>query len=344
MRSIGHTTWVDSSQPGRPLKFLSIVASVCTAAIDLTPPTTVTSSVTPHPPNDANLGSIYALLAYGTWGLLPLYWKMFGSTPAVEVLSHRMIWSLAFLIGILLVQRRLGDLQRLLLWTKSDQASPRQVLTLLITASLLSLNWGLYIYGVNSDRVVEASLGYYINPLVTVLLGFVFLKERLYRGQQVAVALAVVGVGYFIWQLGTVPWIALALAVSFAFYGLLRKMVAVAPLVGLAVETLLITPLALLFVGWLAVRGDGHFGTDWPTTLLFIGAGVTTSMPLLWFNNAAKRLKLATLGFFQYLAPSLSLLLGVFVYGEPFTAVHLVTFGCIWTALLLYSVTALRAK
>ena len=277
------------------------------------------------------------MLAYSTWGLLPIYWKLFGTTPAIEVLSHRMIWSAVFLSGILLVQRRLDDLLAML-------RLPRQVLVLLLTASLLSFNWGLYIYGVNSDRVVEASLGYYINPLVTVLLGFVFLKERLYRGQQVAVALAVVGVGYFIWQLGTVPWIALALAISFAFYGLLRKVVPVAPLVGLAVETLLITPITLLFVVWLGVTGQGRFGESLPMTLLFIGAGVATSMPLLWFNNAAKRLKLATLGFFQYLAPSLSLLLGVFVYGEPFTPVHAVTFGCIWTALLLYSVTALRAK
>jgi chloramphenicol-sensitive protein RarD len=277
------------------------------------------------------------MLAYSTWGLLPIYWKLFGTTPAIEVLSHRMIWSAVFLSGILLVQRRLDDLLAML-------RLPRQVLVLLLTASLLSFNWGLYIYGVNSDRVVEASLGYYINPLVTVLLGFVFLKERLYRGQQVAVALAVVGVGYFIWRLGTVPWIALALAISFAFYGLLRKVVPVAPLVGLAVETLLITPITLLFVVWLGVTGQGRFGESLPMTLLFIGAGVATSMPLLWFNNAAKRLKLATLGFFQYLAPSLSLLLGVFVYGEPFTPVHAVTFGCIWTALLLYSVTALRAK
>ncbi len=277
------------------------------------------------------------MLAYSTWGLLPIYWKLFGATPAIEVLSHRMIWSAVFLCGILLVQRRLGDLLAML-------QSPRQILVLLLTASLLSFNWGLYIYGVNSDRVVEASLGYYINPLVTVLLGFVFLKERLYRGQQVAVALAVVGVGYFIWRLGTVPWIALALAISFAFYGLLRKVVPVAPLVGLAVETLLITPITLLFVVWLGVTGQGRFGESLPMTLLFIGAGVATSMPLLWFNNAAKRLKLATLGFFQYLAPSLSLLLGVFVYGEPFTPVHAVTFGCIWTALLLYSVTALRGK
>ncbi|PSR19176.1 EamA family transporter RarD [filamentous cyanobacterium CCP3] len=298
---------------------------------------TLPKSAAPEGSSEAHLGPVYALLAYSTWGLLPVYWKFFGATPAVEVLSHRMIWSAVFLAGILVAQRRLSDLVALL-------RSPRSVLVLLLTASLLSFNWGLYIYGVNSDRVVEASLGYYINPLVTVLLGFVFLKERLHRGQQVAVALAVVGVGYFIWQLGTVPWIALALAVSFAFYGLLRKVVAVAPLVGLAVETLLITPITLLFVGWLGVTGQGHFGQSWLLTLLFIGAGVTTSMPLLWFNNAAKRLKLATLGFFQYLAPSLSLLLGVFVYGEPFTPVHVVTFGCIWAALLLYSVTALRTR
>ncbi|MGF1567743.1 MAG: EamA family transporter RarD [Nodosilinea sp.] len=296
------------------------------------------SAPSPAPPAfDPKTGPLYAVLAYGTWGLLPIYWKFFGPTPAVEVLSHRMIWSAVFLCGILLVQRRMPELIALL-------RSPQQVRVLLLTASLLSFNWGLYIYGVNSDRVVETSLGYYINPLVTVLLGFIFLKERLYRGQQIAVALAVFGVGYFIWQLGTVPWIAISLAVSFAFYGLLRKVVPAAPLVGLAVETLLITPLTLGFVIYLAATGDGHFGGSVSSTLLFVGAGVATSMPLLWFNNAAKRLRLATLGFFQYLAPSIALVLGVFVYQEPFTQAHAVTFGCIWTALALYSLTSLRMK
>jgi chloramphenicol-sensitive protein RarD len=289
------------------------------------------------------LGPVYALLAYGTWGLLPVYWKLFGAASALEVLSHRMIWSAVFLLGILLVQRRLPDLVRLVRQGTLG-AAPQPVLVLLLTASLLSFNWGLYIYGVNSDRVVAASLGYYINPLVSVLLGFVFLNERLQRVQQVAVVLAVVGVGYFIWRLGTVPWIALALAISFAFYGLLRKVVAVAPLVGLTVETLLITPLALLVVSWLGATQQSQFASTGAMTALFIGAGVATSMPLLWFNKAAKRLPLATLGFFQYLAPSLSLLLGIFVYGEPFTAAHGVTFGCIWAALLLYSASALTGK
>jgi chloramphenicol-sensitive protein RarD len=264
---------------------------------------------------------------------LPIYWKFFGSIPAVEVLSHRMIWSAGFLLVLVLVQRRLPDLVALL-------RSPPQVGLLLLTASLLSLNWGIYIYGVNADRVLETSLGYYINPLVTVLLGLVFLKERLYWGQQVAVVLAVIGVSYFIWHMGTVPWIALALALTFAFYGLLRKVVPASPLVGLTLETLLITPFTLLFITYLTSQGDSHFGTSLPLTLLFMGAGVATSLPLLWFNNAAKRLKLATLGFFQYLAPSIALLLGVFLYHEPFTTAHGVTFGCIWTALLLYSITS----
>lgn len=286
-------------------------------------------------PDPPSAGPLYALLAYGAWGLLPIYWKFFGPISAIEVLSHRMIWSAVFLMGLLLSQRQLPALGRLL-------KSPRRVAVLLLTASLLSINWGLYIYGVNSDRVVEASLGYYINPLVSVLLGVLFLKERLHWVQRLAVGLAAGGVGYFIGQLGTVPWIALGLAITFAFYGLLRKVVAVAPLVGLAVETLLIAPLTLTFVGYLGITGQGHFGTTLSTTLLFMGAGIVTSLPLLWFNQAAKRLTLASLGFFQYLAPSIALLLGVVVYQEPFTPTHVVTFTCIWLALALYSATAWR--
>lgn len=215
---------------------------------------------------------------------------------------------------------------------------------LLISATLLTVNWGLYIYGVNTDRVVETSLGYFINPLVSVLLGFLFLKERLQRGQQIAVVLASIGVGYFVWQLGTMPWIALGLAFTFAFYGLVRKVVAIAPMVGLVVETLLITPLALLLTIHWGLTGRGTFGTSPLLTLLFIGAGVVTSMPLLCFNNAAKRLRLSTLGFFQYLAPSIQLMLGLFLYHEPFTLTHAVTFGCIWAALLLYSITSLTGR
>jgi len=253
----------------------------------------------------------------------------------VEVLSHRIIWSMLFLSGLLLLQKRQAEVGQLL-------RSPKHLGLLLATASLLTVNWGIYVYGVNTERVVETSLGYFINPLVSVLLGFIFLKETLHRWQWIAVLLAAIGVTNFIWSLGVVPWIALALAGSFAFYGLLRKVVPVSPLLGLAVETLLITPLALAVVSYGAITQAGHLGTSWGITLLFIGAGVITSMPLLWFNNAAKRLRLSTLGFFQYLAPSLQLMLGVFLYREPFTPTHAITFGCIWTALLIYSVTSLR--
>lgn len=288
----------------------------------------------PLSPKGLSAGPIYALLAYGSWGLLPMYWKLFGSISPVEVLSHRMIWSAVFLWGILAFQGRQAELAKL--WR-----NPRQVGILLVTATLLTFNWGLYIYGVNTDRVVETSLGYFINPLVSVLLGAVVLRERLLRGQQVAVLLATLGVANFVWQLGSVPWIALGLAITFALYGLLRKMAAAMPMVGLAVETLLITPIAIAVVSTWAIQGSGHFGIDGLTTLFFIGAGIMTSMPLLWFNNAAKRLKLATLGFFQYVAPSVQLLLGVFLYHEPFTPTHAMTFGLIWVALLLYSTTSL---
>ncbi|MEB3250570.1 MAG: EamA family transporter RarD [Cyanobacteriota bacterium] len=287
----------------------------------------------PPSETDRHQGPLYAVLAYTTWGLLPLYWKLFSSAGAVEVLSHRMIWSALFLTVILILQRRLGDLLALV-------KSYPTVRVLFLTASLLSVNWGIYIYGVNTGQVVEASLGYYINPLVTVLLGLVVLKERLNPVQQLAVGFATFGVGYFIWDLGRVPWIALSLAISFAFYGLLRKLVPVPPLVGLALETWLITPLTLIIVSYLASQGQGHFGRSPGITLLFMGAGIATSMPLLWFNQAAKRLRLASLGFFQYLAPSISLGLGVFDFHEPFTPTHGVTFGCIWTALALYSLAA----
>ncbi|MBD0334388.1 MAG: EamA family transporter RarD [Cyanobacteria bacterium Co-bin13] len=288
----------------------------------------------PSPASGLSAGPLYAVLAYGSWGLLPIYWKFFGQVPAVEVLTHRMIWSAVFLSGLLLILRRGAEVGQIL-------RSRQTLFRLLITALLLTFNWGLYIYGVNSDRVVETSLGYFINPLVSVLLGFLFLKERLQWGQRLAVLLAVIGVTIFVWQFGAVPWIALALAFSFAFYGLLRKIVPVSPLVGLAVETLLITPFAIALVLYWSTTGESHLGASWQITLLFVGAGVMTSLPLLWFNNAAKRLRLSTLGFFQYLAPSIQLMLGVFLYREPFTSTHAVTFGLIWLALILYSTTSL---
>jgi len=277
-------------------------------------------------------GPLYAVLGYGAWGLFPLYWKQLDGIPALEIISHRMAWSLVLLLGLLWARGRWGDFRQAL-------GQRRSLLLLLLSASLLAANWGLYIYGVNSDRVVETSLGYFINPLVTVLLGVVVDRERFSRAQTLAIALAGTGVGLFIWQFGRVPWIALGVAVSFAFYGLLRKKIAIAPLVGLAVETLLLTPLALIYIAQLQLNGDGSFLQAPRLTLLFVCSGAVTALPLLWFNNAAKRLRLSTLGLFQYLAPSLQLLLGVFVYGEAFTQAHGVTFGLIWLGLLIYAVS-----
>jgi chloramphenicol-sensitive protein RarD len=295
------------------------------------------ASPTPAPRAIATSGAVFATLAYSSWGLLPIYWKFFGHISPIEVLSHRMIWSMVFLMGILFWQHRLAEIVQLF-------RTPKSLVMLLITALLLSVNWGIYIYGVNTDRVVETSLGYFINPLVNVLLGLLFLRERLNPLQMVAVGLATVGVMNFVIDFGQVPWIALALAFSFGLYGLLRKLVPVAPMVGLVVETILIAPVAIAIVGYWATTGTGSFGTNGTLTLLFIGAGVMTSLPLLWFNNAAKRLKLSTLGFFQYMAPSIQLMLGVFLYHEPFTHTHAVTFGLIWLALLLYSSTAFFMK
>lgn len=278
-------------------------------------------------------GILYALLAYGSWGLLPLYWKLFGNTPAVQVLSHRIIWSAVFLIAVLAMQQRLDELGKL--WR-----SPRLLITLFTSAALLSFNWGIYIYGVNADRVVETSLGYFINPLFSVLLGCAFLGERLNRWQIFAVFLAAMGVTNFMVDLGHVPWIAFGLAISFGLYGLLRKVAAVQPMAGLAVETLLITPVTLGFIAHWTATGTSQFGSNLSLTLLFIGCGIITSMPLLWFNNAAKRLPLATLGFMQYLAPTMQLMLGVFLFHEPFTRTHLISFSLIWVALALYSSNA----
>lgn len=242
-----------------------------------------------------------------------------------------------FLTGLLLLQRRRSELSEL--WQ-----SPLSIAVLVLTTILVSLNWGLFIYSIHINRVVEASLGYYINPLVSMLLGFLFLKERFNRGQKIAIGLAAIAVVNFVWQFGQVPWIALSLAISFALYGLFRKLIPVKPMVGLVVETSIATPIALLWLGNQALSGTGHFGTSWTLTLLLIGAGVVTSLPLLWFNHAAKRLQLSTIGFCQYIAPSLQLFLGVFLYRESFTTTHAITFTLIWLALAIYSFTALKMQ
>jgi chloramphenicol-sensitive protein RarD len=245
----------------------------------------------------------------------------------VEILSHRILWSSLLLLGILVSQKRWQDLSILV-------SQPRRSLPLLGSASLLAFNWGLYIYGVNSDRIIETSLGYFINPLVSVLLGVIVLHERLQWGQWIAVLLATLGVSYSIFAVGQVPWIALGLACSFGVYGLLRKLIVVQPLLGLTVETCLLTPVAITY---LLLHNSDRFEQSTSITLLLIGCGVVTSFPLFCFNSAAQKLQLSTMGFLQYIAPSLQLLLGIWLYHEPFTTTNIIVFSFIWIALVLYS-------
>lgn len=279
---------------------------------------------------------IYGLAAFGAWGVLPVYFKALASVPPLEVLAHRIVWSVFLLFGLSFARGRLGDLAGLL-------RSRRTQLTLMVTTGLIATNWGLFIWSIANGHLVEASLGYFINPLVNVALGFVFLRERLRPLQTVAVALAAVAITFRTVQLGHPPVIALTLAFSFGLYGLLRKRVDATAIVGLTVETMMLAPLAVGWMAWRRSLGELSFlSTTLPQNLLMLAAGVITALPLLWFTEAARRLRLATLGFLQYLAPTGQLLLAVLAYGEPFTRMHAISFGLIWIALGLYSVEMVR--
>ena len=286
---------------------------------------------------EARIGIGYALLAFSSWGFLPIYWKLLDTIPSLEVLAHRMVWSVLFLLGLLAIQKRLGEFQDLL-------KTPKYICVLLGTAMLLGINWFVYIYGVNTNQIVETSLGYFINPLFNVLLGTIFLKERLNYWQSLALGMATLGVLNFLWDFNSLPWIALSLALTFSFYGLLRKMMPVKPLVGLLVETVLLSPFAVVMIVIWNLEGKGNIGGEWSNVILLVGAGVVTSLPLLWFTNAGKRLRYTTLGFIHYMTPSIQLVIGVYLYNEPFTSTHAVTFGLIWTGLIIYSINAFQTQ
>ena len=286
---------------------------------------------------EARIGIGYALLAFSAWGFLPIYWKLLDTIPSLEILAHRMVWSVLFLLGLLAIQKRLGEFQDLL-------KTPKYICVLLGTAMLLGINWFVYIYGVNTNQIVETSLGYFINPLFNVLLGTIFLKERLNYWQSLALGMATLGVLNFLWDFNSLPWIALSLALTFSFYGLLRKMMPVKPLVGLLVETVLLSPFAVVMIVVWNLDGTGNIGGEWSNVILLVGAGVVTSLPLLWFTNAGKRLRYTTLGFIHYMTPSIQLVIGVYLYNEPFTSTHAVTFGLIWTGLIIYSINAFQTQ
>ncbi len=273
----------------------------------------------------------YALAAFLWWGLGPLYWKAVEVLPPTELLAHRVLWSLGLLAALLGFRRRFAELAGVL-------RDRRALGTLAVTTVLIGVNWFTYIWAMDADRVLEASLGYYINPLVNVLLGVAFLRERLSRAQGWAVVLAAAGVALLTAEVGRVPWVALVLAGTFGFYGLLRKTVAAGPQVGLAVETALLAPLA---AAWL-VRTGAAGDAAWPHAaawlqVLVVLASVVTVAPLVWFTHGARRLPLSTLGLLQYIAPTLQFLLAVFAFHEPFTRAHLAAFLLIWVGLAIFT-------
>jgi chloramphenicol-sensitive protein RarD len=251
--------------------------------------------------------------------------------PAGDILAHRIFWSFLFLAVIISSMRR---------WSEFRQAftSIRSLLTISVAAILISANWLIYIWAVNNNHIVEASLGYYINPLLTILLGVVVLRERSDVWQIVAIVLAFAGVGLLTYQFGEVPWVAVSLAVSFALYGLVKKLSKLSPLTGLAAETMMVAPLALGYL-YMQVSGtaDTYSSISYVMAIMILLTGVVTSVPLLLFAQGTKRVSLTTMGFVQYLSPSLSLLIGIFIYKEPFTLAYQISFGLIWIALAIYS-------
>lgn len=289
--------------------------------------------------NDEKIGIIYTASAYLLWGFLPIYWKLIQEVPAGEILAHRIIWSFLFMIAIILMKQK-G--RAFIAECKLIIKDKRKLIGITLASVMISLNWLTYIWAVNTDHVIQASLGYYINPLVSILLGIIVLKETLTRRQLLSFILAGIGVTFLTISYGVFPWVALLLAFSFGFYGLLKKMVDIGPMFGLAIETMIVTPLALLYVPLFTENTIVQHSILSSTTLLLVGAGIVTAIPLLLFASGAKKIPLSMVGFLQYFAPTIMLILGVFVYDETFTTAHLISFMLIWIALIIYMGSAYR--
>ena len=282
-----------------------------------------------------NKGVLYAAGAYFLWGLFPLYWKLLQDVPAGQILAHRIVWSLVFVGLVLMVRRNWG-------WLRGALRRPRVVLTFALSGLLLGVNWFVYIWGVNAGFIVETSLGYFINPLVNVLLGFLILKEKLRGAQWLALSVALAGVLYLTFSYGAFPWIALTLAFSFGFYGLIRKTAVLNSAEGLFLETAVLFLPALGFLLLQEARGVGALAhSSMTTNLLLVGAGIVTSIPLLLFAAGARRITLTSLGLLQYMAPTLQFLIGVLIYNEEFGLSRVIGFGLIWLALILYTAESL---
>ncbi len=279
---------------------------------------------------ESRLGLAAGLGAFSIWGMAPVYFKQLADVRADEIIAHRVVWSVLFLAVVLFIRKRSEVLAHL-------RISRREFQALCLTAGLIGVNWLVFVHAVNTDRILSTSLGYFINPLMSVLLGLLIFRERLVPAQTLAVLIAAAGTAYMAWQLGQVPWISLSLAASFAAYGVIRKLLDVGPMVGLFWETLVVSPLALIWIWRMGVDGSLAFDMARPVSaLLLAGSGLLTVAPLLLFAAGVRRVPLTTIGLMQYLAPSITFILAVFVYGEPFTMDHAITFGLVWLGLALF--------
>jgi chloramphenicol-sensitive protein RarD len=276
-------------------------------------------------------GFVLALFAYLLWGLLPFYIKAVGHLPVLEVVAHRILWSVPIAAAVLIWLRRTGDFKQAL-------RSPRMIGMAALTAAIISINWSIYLWAIIAGRTVEGALGYYINPLLNVVVGALLLGETLDRWQIAAVAMAVVAVSILTYEVGTLPWISLMLATSFAAYAYFRKTLPIGPSQGFLLEVLILSVPALAYILWLAATGEGHFGTTGMTdTLLLIGCGPITAVPLLLFAFGARLLRFSTIGLMQYIAPTMVFLIAVFVFDEPFGTAQAIAFALIWAALAVYT-------
>lgn len=285
--------------------------------------------------NAARGGLLLGLGAYAMWGVLPLYFRLLSAVPAIEVLAHRVIWSLVLLVAVVSIMGRWRAVQAAI--------SPRTLAMLVASAALIGINWLIYIWAVNNGNTLAGSLGYFINPLLNVALGVVVLGERLRKWQGVAIALATTGVLAMAFVAVDTLWISLSLAVSFGLYGLVRKVVAIDSLGGLLIETLLLTPLSLGYVAVVGSAGNGAMGVAWSTDVLLVLLGVLTALPLLMFAAAARRLPYSTLALLQYVAPTLQFIVAVAIFGEPLQPLHLLVFSLIWTGCAIFAWDSVRA-
>ncbi|MGF0536617.1 EamA family transporter RarD [Agrobacterium sp. ES01] len=286
---------------------------------------------------DSGRGFMFALSAYLLWGFLPLYMKAVAHISPAEVISHRVLWSVPVAGIILILLRRTGDL-------KIALRSPRMLAMAALTAALISINWGIYVWAIGAGRALDTALGYFINPLFSIMLGSLLLKEKLLKTQIAAIVLAAIAVAILAFETGSLPWVALSLTVTWGFYAFFRKTLPIGPNQGFLLEVLLLAPFALGYLIYLAITGQGHFlASDRTDTLLLMASGLVTAVPLILYANGAKLLRLSTIGIMQYIAPTMIFLVAVFIFHEPFGTARAIAFPLIWAALVVYSWPLLTA-